>query len=112
GIEKVIRLKLKTLDHALQAHYQVSLGYAPEVLRYFLREVSARQIFSHTTTHPDKIFIPLYACVEQAIQDVDHQPSKKLFLQLHEAGHRLQCHWVAGATEKNEAATSSAPHFR
>ena len=96
AIEKIIRIKLKTLGKQLNERHGIELGYAPEVIRYLTNDVLTKREPTNQTINPDKALKQLYFCVEQAIlnQVDNHNRSNQLFLQLNETGHLLRCDWL------------------
>ena len=92
AIEKIIRRQLKFLGKETQARYGMELGYAPEVIRFLMKDVLAKQQTNHQTADIKKSLQPLYFAVEQTmLNPPDDNHSNQLFLQLNETGQFLRC---------------------
>ncbi|MES2217579.1 MAG: AAA family ATPase [Pseudomonadota bacterium] len=94
GIEKIIRMKLKALTKQLDAQFQIELTYSPEVVRFLVQETLWR---GETTRPIDKTLEHhLYSCVahELLAHMDDKNRSKRLELQLNDAGQLLRCEFL------------------
>jgi len=94
SVEKIIRLKLKQLTQQLEQNYGIELSYAPETIRFLVHET----VWRHDSMRPiDKILEQhLYSCVaHELISRLDDKNrTKRLLLQLNDAGQLLRCEFV------------------
>ncbi|OGT38908.1 MAG: hypothetical protein A3F12_01860 [Gammaproteobacteria bacterium RIFCSPHIGHO2_12_FULL_38_14] len=106
ALEKIIRLKLKTIGKTLYERYNIELGYAPEVIRYLTREI-IKQEQGNTAINLNKILKSLYFNVEHIImnQRSSNQHTNQLFLQLNETGQSLRSAWLSSVTTMRQHAT-------
>lgn len=93
--EKIIRLKLKDLGKQLEMRYKIDLGYAPEVVRYLVRETMTHNDTNNQLPRMDKALKQLQFVIEQAAVNQLDDPSRsnQLFLQLNETGRMLKWEW-------------------
>jgi ATP-dependent Clp protease ATP-binding subunit ClpA len=96
AIEKMLRLKLKMLGKHLYTKHGIELTYAPEVVRFLVKQVMLKQDENQQAVNIDKTIKPLYFIVEQTVAgqaDNINRPNQ-LFLQLNETGQLLRCDWL------------------
>lgn len=96
AIEKIIRLKLKTLGKQLDTNYGIEFAYAPEIVRFLANDILHKQEEDHQVIDTDTTIKQLYFTVEQAIvsQAENKNRPNQLFLQLNETGQMLRCDWL------------------
>jgi ATP-dependent Clp protease ATP-binding subunit ClpC len=97
GIEKIVRLKLKALAKQLDNNFGIELIYTPEVTRFLVQE----NLWRGEATRPiDKTLEQhLYSCVahELLTHMEDKSRTKRLQLQLNDAGQLLRCEFMMPA---------------
>lgn len=89
AIEKIIFKKLKSLIQKLEAHHNIELGFAPEIIRYLTEEALHKQDLDTGEIDIDEIFRKVYLSIEKAF--FNRKTPKTLFLQLNETGQVLRC---------------------
>ncbi|OGT55293.1 MAG: hypothetical protein A3F43_03495 [Gammaproteobacteria bacterium RIFCSPHIGHO2_12_FULL_42_10] len=98
AISKVIRKKLTYLDEMLRAQYEVTLSFAPMVVRFLSQQMAIKHVFDYQYTHPERIFSQIYTAIEQALltkpPKENAEKPQQLFLQIQEGGRGLQCDWL------------------
>jgi hypothetical protein len=102
AIEKIICMKLKVLSKQLEAHYGVTLTYAPEVIHHLANGMTLANQTKHQRLDIEKMLRQLYFCIEHAIfnQTVTLNQPNQLVLQLNETGQLLRCDWVHRNTKE------------
>ncbi len=100
AFEKIIRLKIKTLAQRLHTHFGIELSFAPEIIKFLAHEIYWRK--ANTKSLDNLLDQHLYACVSHEIllHAEDKNRSKRLLIQLNDAGQLLRCEFIA-ATEAN-----------
>lgn len=103
ALEKVIRLKVKSLARRLEMNFGIELNYAPEVIKFLAHEALWRKPSSKPI---EKLLEEhLYQAVANEIlaHAEDKNRPKRLFLQLNESGQVLRCEFISamGATIYN-----------
>ncbi|EKD91565.1 MAG: ATPase AAA-2 protein [uncultured bacterium] len=100
ALEKIVRLKVKTLTKRLDANFGIELSFAPEVIKFLAHEALWRK---PNTKSLDKLLEQhLYACVahEILLHADDKNKLKRLLVQLNDSGQLLRCEFIT----PNEAA--------
>jgi len=95
ALEKIIFLKLKELEKRLNANFDLTFRYAPEVIKFLAHEIIAQRT-QHRSL--EKILEKqLYACITHEI--ITHHETKNkpnhLLLQVNENGHVLRCEFFS-----------------
>ncbi|HLB42906.1 MAG TPA: AAA family ATPase [Gammaproteobacteria bacterium] len=95
AVENIVRVKLKILGKRLNTHYDVELGYAPEVIRYLSNEA-----MKQTITNIENPLQQLYVHIEQMVSSHSDRKNNgnQLFLQLNETGQVLRSEWLNSST--------------
>lgn len=95
ALEKVMRLKVKTLVKHLETQFGIELAYAPEVIKFLAHEALWRKPQSKSL---EKVVEQhLYTAVANEIiaHADDKNRSKRLLLQLNDHGQLLRCEFVS-----------------
>ena len=95
ALEKVIRLKVKTLAKRLEANFGIELNYAPEVIKFLAHEALWRKPMSKPI---EKLLEQhLFSAVANEIlaHSEDKNRPRRLFLQLNENGQVLRCEFIS-----------------
>jgi ATP-dependent Clp protease ATP-binding subunit ClpA len=95
ALEKMMRLKIKSLAKQLETQFGIELHYAPEVIKFIAHEALWRK---PTAKSLDKLLEKnLYSCVAHEIlaHNEDKNRPKRLSLQLNENGQMLRCEFVS-----------------
>ncbi len=95
AFEKIIRLKIKTLAQRLHIHFGIELSFAPEIIKFLAHEIYWRK--ANTKSLDNLLDQHLYACVSHEIllHAENKNRSKRLLIQLNDAGQLLRCEFVA-----------------
>ncbi len=100
ALEKIVRLKIKTLAKQLDLKFGIKLDFAPEVVKFL-----AHEIFWHKSQNKSlnqMLEQHLYGAVAHEI--LSHAENKNhfkhLLLQLNDSGQMLKCEFIT-ATEAN-----------
>jgi ATP-dependent Clp protease ATP-binding subunit ClpA len=100
AFEKVVRLKVKMLAQHLLTHFSIELSYAPEIVKFLAHEAFWRK--SNAKSFDNLLNQYLYSCVahEILLHAESKNRSKRLLIQLNDAGQLLRCEFVT-ANEEN-----------
>jgi ATP-dependent Clp protease ATP-binding subunit ClpA len=95
AFEKIIRLKIKTLSQRLHVHFGIELSFAPEIIKFLAHEIYWRK--ANTKSLDSLLDQHLYACVSHEIllHAENKNRSKRLLIQLNDAGQLLRCEFIA-----------------
>lgn len=91
--EKIIAEKLKHLGSYLDRHFGLELNYAPEVIQFLAHSALKQNVADSLNQVLEQ---HLYSCIshEMIAHEEDKLKSKRLLLQLNEAGHHLRCEFL------------------
>ena len=97
ALEKIIRLKIKSLIKTLASRFEIELNYAPEVLKFLAHEAYWQKSKKSLEKILDQL---LYSCVAHTLlaHNQDKNRFNRLLLQLNEQGQLLKCEFMTEAS--------------